>query len=270
MVEPYYADEHVTLYHGNCIDVLPELSFSAIVTSPPYAEQRADQYGGVAEADYPAWTVQWLDSARAGLAEHGSVLINIREHVSDGEISDYVHRTRLAVRAAGWVECDELLWIKPDGPPVGHPFRPRRSWERILWFSQQRQPRCYPKQNGRPTERLGQITGKASGAWRSDDSRSLATGTARSADFCVVSVGDRPADIDHPAIYPEKVAGWMLRTVTVEGEVVCDPFAGSGTTLVAAKAAGRRAVGVEQVESYCEMAARRLSQGTFDFVGAGV
>jgi len=269
-VTPYYDADGVTIYHGDCREVLPTLSFAGIVTSPPYAEQRAALYGGIPEADYPAWTVEWMAAAARGLEPGGSALINIREHIRDGELSDYVHRTRLAVRASGWIECDELLWIKPDGPPLGHPGRPRRSWERILWFSRDRQPTCYPKANGQPSNRLGfRISSKASADWiSSTQSEHLTAGDARSLDYCTVSVGDRPSNIDHPAVYPEKVAAWMMRTVTADGAVVCDPFAGSGSTLVAAKYGGRKAIGIELSEAYCEIAANRLAQGVLDFGGA--
>ena len=263
---PYYADEWATIYHGDCRTVLPALTgIDAIVTSPPYADQRAGLYDGIPEADYDAFTVGWMDAARDTLAPAGSVLINIREHIRDGEMSGYVHRTRLALRAAGWIECDELLWIKPDGPPLGHPGRPRRSWERILWFSKARQPTCYPKANGKPTHRLGfKISSRASSDWIAGESDRLVAGDARSLDYVTVSVGDRPARIDHPAIYPTKVAGWMMRTVTAGGDTVCDPFMGSGTTLVAAKYTGRRAIGIELNERWCEVAATRLAQGVLD------
>jgi site-specific DNA-methyltransferase (adenine-specific) len=107
--------------HGDCLNVMPTLavdSVDAVVTSPPYAMQRKKQYGGIPEADYPAWTVAWLAALRPALKERGSVLLNIREHVKDGQISDYVHHTRLAARAAGWIECDEIIWNKRGSPPV--------------------------------------------------------------------------------------------------------------------------------------------------------
>ncbi len=270
-MKPYYSDEFATIYHGDCREVLGDIRFDAVVTSPPYAEQRAGLYDGVAEADYPGFTVQWMTAAAVGLKAGGSALVNIRENIANGEMSDYVHRTRMAVRAGGWIECDELLWIKPDGPPLGHPGRPRRSWERILWFSLDRQPTCYPKANGQPTQRIGfKISSKASAGWiGSNQTERLTTGDARGADYCVVSVGDRPSNLDHPAVYPEKVAAWMMRTVTAEGDTVCDPFAGSGSTLVAAKYSGRKAVGIELSEAYCEIAAKRLAQGVLDFDAVG-
>ena len=143
---------NATLYHGDCLEVmrqLPDNSVDAVVTSPPYAMQRAKLYGGVPEDEYPSWTVAWMEQVRRILKPHGSVLINIREHIRNGEMSAYVHRTRLALREAGWIQCDELIWVKPDAPPVGHPGRPRRSWERILWFAKGNQPWCDPKANGR-------------------------------------------------------------------------------------------------------------------------
>lgn len=263
---PYYDEDGITIYHGDCREVLPILRYDGLVTSPPYAEQRAGLYDGIPEAEYPSFTVDWMTAAAVGLAPGGSALINIREHIRDGEMSNYVHRTRLAVRDAGWIECDELIWVKPDGPPLGHPRRPRRSWERILWFSQDRQPTCYPKANGQRSDRLGfKISSKASAGWIAGESDGLTSGDARSVDYCTVSVGDRPSNIDHPAVYPEKVAAWMMRTITADGDTVCDPFMGSGSSLVAAKYGGRRAIGIEVEERYCEIAAKRLAQGVLNF-----
>ena len=100
------------LFEGDCIEVikgLPQESVDAVVTSPPYAMRRAKLYGGIPESEYPAWTVTWMEQVRRVLKPQGSVLINIREHIRNGEMSDYVHRTRLALREAGWIECDELI-----------------------------------------------------------------------------------------------------------------------------------------------------------------
>ena len=114
--------------------LLPDESVDLIITSPPYAEQRKKQYGGIPEKDYPEWTVKWMDEVKRILKPDGSVAINIRPHIRNGQISDYTLKTRLALREAGWIECEELIWIKPDSPPLGSVKRPRRAWESIHWF----------------------------------------------------------------------------------------------------------------------------------------
>ena len=68
---------------------------------------------------------------------------------------------------------------------------------------------------------------------------------------------------DHPSPKPLSLIRWILGRF--EGDSVLDPFLGSGTTLVAAKQLGRRAIGIEVEERYCEIAAKRLSQEVFDF-----
>jgi len=99
------------LLHGDCLDLIPTLddgSVSLVVTSPPYAEQRAGHYAGIPEEDYPDFTVNWMTALAPKMTPDGSVLIVIRPHLRDGVISDYVLRTRLALRESGWHECEEL------------------------------------------------------------------------------------------------------------------------------------------------------------------
>ena len=102
---------------------------------------------------YPKFTLDWMNSIE--LWDKGNVLINIRENISDGILSDYILKTRLFLRENAWKEIDELIWIKPDSMPVGNNKRPRRSWERVLWFSNHNQPIVYPKHNGKPSKRIG-------------------------------------------------------------------------------------------------------------------
>lgn len=68
---------------------------------------------------------------------------------------------------------------------------------------------------------------------------------------------------EHPAPFPLALA--QRAVGSTDAAVVLDPFAGSGTTLVAAKSLGRKAIGIELTERYCEIAAKRLAQGVLDF-----
>lgn len=116
------ADGALSVRCGDCLDLIPDLknkSVQLVVTSPPYAEQRKTQYKSVTELDYPEWTVRWMELLWDNLTPTGSVLIVIRPHVTNGKLSDYVLKSRLALRDDSWNECDELIWLKPDAPTLG-------------------------------------------------------------------------------------------------------------------------------------------------------
>jgi len=171
----------------------------------------------------------------------------------------------LAVREAGWCEADELIWIKPTAPALGHNKRPRRSWEHILWFSNSTKPFCDPVEFGVgvPSTRLGLESSKGMGDYLHDpEARTTYEGVARCRDYIGVATHETNRDEfnTHPAQYPEKLADWLIRLLCPREGTVLDPFAGSGTTLVAAKRAGYRSIGFEIRSDYIAIAVRRLAQ----------
>lgn len=200
---PYYSDEFVTLYHGDCREVLPSVTADAIVTDPPYG------VGMVAFSDEFEAAVDGMKFAQAPLA---AVFMSPRR------VFEFAHLIR-----DEW-KWERLLWMHKTADMAA----PWRSWcmnsEAIIIMS--RGDADWPK----PTD------------YRSD----------------VYSVGPWERT-GHPNGKPLAVVGDLVRRLTTE--CVLDPFSGSGTTLVAAKQQGIRAIGIELEERYCEIAVRRLAQG---------
>lgn len=245
---------------GDCFNTLPEHPIDLVVTSPPYAQQRASQYGGIPEEDYPAWTVKWMQAVRPLLKITGSVAIVIRPHIRQHVISDYVLKTRLALREDGWDEAEELIWTKPDAPPMGHIKRPRRSWESILWFAKDASKVfCDPKANGNISKRIGMETTKGVGDWKAGVCKAK-EGIARCRDYVEVGTGqvDKSKENTHPAQYPQALVEWIIRLLCPANGHVLDLFMGSGTTLVACAKLGINVTGIEINKEYCEIARRRL------------
>ena len=273
-VTPTHSGAGWELYTGDCADVMAGLqaeSVDSIVTSPPYAMQRKSTYGGIPEAEYPAWTVRWMNEARRVLKPDGSVIINIAPHIKNGQISDYTLRTRLALREDGWNEAAELIWFKRSAPPTGSPSRPRRSWESLHWFSKHGRPYGNPKANG---EKMSAATLAApsqiieSGrAARNGWSHGYAGGgsfgnIARCRDVVEMNIGHpdkwSQENAKHPAPFPWKLAEWCGKLITPPGGTILDPFNGSASTGVAALRNGWNYIGIDAVPEYIEMSSKHL------------
>lgn len=238
--------------------MLEDNSVSLIFTSPPYAEQRKHQYGGISEKDYPQWTVDWCAKAWDKLKDNGSLCINIRPHIKNGEISDYVLKTRLALREYGWKECEELIWIKTTSPPMGSVNRPRRAWESILWFSKTNNPKCYPKENGTESNRIGFAGSKFEEGGTSHihagQKPPTSKGVARCKDYIEIGTGNVEKGYQHPAMFPPELPEYIIKLLTDENDLVIDPFMGSGTTGRVAQRLNRNYIGFEITKDYCNMA----------------
>lgn len=256
---------------GDCLQLIEQLedkSIRACITSPPYAEQRK-LYQGIKEEDYPAWTGNWMDKLKSKLAPDGSVLIVIRPHLRKGELSDYVLKTRLEVRKRGWIECEELIWYKPDAPPLGSILRPRRAWESILWFSLCRNPFVNLKACGNAkSERIGAFAGSDRFGLGGDSpihqgqKKTFRQGTSRCSDVFTAHIGSLEKGIKHPAMYPTQLTDQLVQTFTDQGDTILDPFVGSGQTLLSAEKFSRSWIGFDVSQEYVDMATKRLKSAT--------
>lgn len=249
-----------TVAKGDCRDLIPRLPDGSIhlcPTSPPYAEQRKGQYPGVPEHEYPAFTVEWMAKLWDKLADEGSVLLIIDPHIKKGVMSGYVRRTEGALCDFGWKQHQTQIWYKRDRAPLGNKDWPRRCWENILWFSKTSKPFCDPRACGQPSDRLS--TERIRNPRWSPGGKREKSGIARVPDVWNVPVGGIEKGIDHPAMFPVELAEKLIKTFCPAGGTVVDPFAGSGSSLVAAKKLDCDYHGFDKVGDYCKIAQKRLA-----------
>jgi len=256
-VKAYYEQDGCTIYHGDCRDVLPSLScVSMAFTSPPYntlgeripkapsgiwakssgmlgfaRDVNAEGYDDdMSEPEYQALQNEVVDLVGRALRIGGSLFYNHKCRWRDGTL---LHPVRW-VRPTSLVFREELIWDRG----VSMTFNARMfapSEERILWFVKP----C--------------AAGVALHAWQQPSGPAL------------LSVWRIPPEQGgkkhHPVSFPAALPMRAILATTIDGDTVLDPFMGSGTTLVAAKRLGRKAIGIEIEERYCEIAAERLRQG---------
>lgn len=245
-MRPYYSDDFVTLYHGDCVEILGALPpVALVVTSPPYnlrMRVRSGQYGEHQKT--PHFLNKYASTFHDALPIPDYYRLHkfiIGECLKVAPIVAYNIQIVSGSKEAWFrligdyatVLRDVIVWDKGEGQPAMGPGVVNRGSELLLIFDAAETPGRGFSQSYFPRGTMPDI-------WRFSGSRGEVTG--HGATF--------------PVALPSKViAGWT-RTV----ETVLDPFAGTGTTLVAAKALGRKAIGIELDENYCELAAQRLTQ----------
>lgn len=237
------------------IKMLADNSVSLVITSPPYAMQRKIYYGGICEKNYPQWTVDWLELLKPKLKDDASVCINIRPHIKNGQLSDYVAETVRQIRRHGWIECEELIWYKPDSPPMGSIQRPRRAWESIKWFCKTNHPKCKPKKNGFYSNRIGFEQSKfeeSNSGYVHKGQNKAKAGISRCTDVIVCGTSKIEKGYSHPAMFPPEVPEYVIKMMTDVDDLVVDPFMGSGTTGRVAERLKRRWIGFEINNEYMD------------------
>lgn len=232
-MKPYYEDDLVTLYHGDCRELFPLLaddSVAAVLTDPPYTERthskaRKNTVDGVGKGitEFSSITDEDL---RAMLSECG--------RISNGWVVatlDYAHAFSFEENPpSGLRQLRIGVWVKTNPTPQISGDRPAQGWEAISYMH--------------TTARRSRWNG---GGKHGNYNTKIAPSNG------------------HPTAKPLPIIEDWVSLFTEPGEVVFDPWAGSGTTLRAASNLGRKAIGVELEEEYCELIAKRLGQQAFDF-----
>lgn len=257
-MKPYYSDDAVTIYHGDCRDVLPSLSgVACTVTSPPYntlgsrvpskptggfgserlggwvANVNATGYADdMDEAAYIAWQSEVAAAVRSASVPGASFFYNHKQRSRDGRS---IHPIHITDTFGGWTLRQELIWHRPGAVQFNaRMFAPND--ERIIWLYRDDGPHKWNQE---------------AAVW--------------------LSVWDMapPTDLaGHPCPYPLTLPTRCIAATTGPDDLVFDPFMGTGTTLRAAKDLNRRAVGCDISEAYCEIAAKRMAQEVLDFGAA--
>ena len=120
---------------GDCEEVLkniPDDSVDLIFTSPPYADQRAETYGGIKPDQYVVWFMPKAAQFLRVLKPTGTFVLNIKERVVEGERHTYVIELILRMRQQGWLWTEEFIWHKKNSYPGKWPNRFRDNWERLI------------------------------------------------------------------------------------------------------------------------------------------
>jgi site-specific DNA-methyltransferase (adenine-specific) len=214
----YYQDEFVTLYHGDCREILPLLEGDALVTDPPYGIgwSRATWSDRPEDNDE---LIRWLVAEGQRI---GGWCFIFQAMTNVGRFHEWFPE--------GWrifAACKNFARVRPTG--VWH------SWDPVVFWNSG--PNSGPNSGGVNRDyHVGNVAG---------------------------AFGERSP---HPSPKPIDTMRHIVQLAAPVGGLVIDPFAGSGTTLRAAKDTGRRAIGIEIEERYCEYAATRCAQDVLGLV----
>lgn len=231
-MRPYYDHAGITIFLGDCREILPDVKADVMVTDPPYGVglvgKVAKQRGG--ETKFRDGTYSFDDTPQY-----------IAEVVVPVVVSVIARRLPSAITPG-----TRNMWKYPVPDDVGC-FFSAAGTGLGRWGFTCSQPILYYGVDPYLSSCLGARPNSHGQSYPNDANR-----------------------IDHPCAKPFPMWKWLVSRASLEGQTVIDPFMGSGTTLVAAKELGRKAIGIEIEERYCEIAAKRLSQEVFQFATKGV
>jgi site-specific DNA-methyltransferase (adenine-specific) len=265
---PLPSEWHNQIVQGDCGQILPHIpanSVDLIVTSPPYADNRKKTYGGVPPDEYVAWFLPISAELLRVLKPTGTFVLNIKEKVVEGERHTYVLELILALRQQGWLWTEEFIWHKKNSYPGKWPNRFRDAWERCLQFNKQKQFHMYQEAVMVPTgdwakTRLKKLSETDQ---RRDESKvgsgfgkniSNWIGREKAYPNNVLHLATESSNRSHSATFPLELPSWFIKLFTQPGDLVLDPFLGSGTSALAARNLERHYLGIEVLPEYVELA----------------
>jgi DNA modification methylase len=259
---------------GNCLDILssyPEQSVNLIVTSPPYADSRKNTYGGIHPDHYVEWFLPISEQLFRVLKNDGSFILNIKEKVVNGERHTYVLELILALKKQGWLWTEEYIWHKKNCSPGKWPNRFRDAWERCLQFNKQKKFKMNQEAVMVPTgewaktrlNKLGENDKiRFNSQVGSGFGKNIANWVGRDLAYPsnVLHLATECGNKNHSAAFPKSLPAWFIKLFSEPGDLVLDPFVGSGTTCIVAYELQRNYLGIELKEEYYQIALANLNE----------
>jgi len=256
------------IYSGDAVKVMqqfPDGSVDLIVTSPPYADRRKKQYGGPPPEEYVEWFLPFSREFYRILKPKGSVVLNIKENAIRGERHTYVLELIIAMRKEGWLWVEDYIWHKKNAFPGKWSNRFRDAWEHCLHFTKRKDFNMY--QDSVKVKIGDWADGRLKSLGVNDKKRSMSktnsgfgrqltnwVGKRKVYPSNVLHLSTISANKNHCAVFPETLPAWFIKLFTRKGNVVLDPFIGSGTTAIAAIKAKRNFIGVDFSKLYSKIA----------------
>ena len=261
------------IFNGDCLDVLPKLpknSVDLIVTSPPYADNRKSTYGGIPIKTYVKWFLPISNELKRVLKPNGSFILNIKERTENGERGTYVIELILEMRKQGWLWTEEYIWHKKNSFPGKWPNRFRDSWERCLHFTKQKKFNMYQDSVKIPIGNWAEKRlKKLSETDMKRDESKVKSGFGKKIQNWIGKSTVYPDNVlyfatvcdnrNHSAAFPLELPNWFIKLFSKKGDVILDPFLGSGTTALAAKTLQRHYVGMESNSQYYKVALKNIA-----------
>ncbi len=256
-----------------------------IVTSPPYADARRKHYTSVHPDEYVEWFLTFHEPFWNALKPTGSLVINIKDRVVDGVRHRYVWHTIEALCKQGWLAIDDYIWHKTNPMPGYWPTRLSDGWEYCFHLARQRKPFFRHDRVRKPIGKWAETRlsnlgegdlARHNSVNKSGFGRDLSrwVGKKRVLPSNVITSAVVGKNKDHPAVYPVSIPEFFIKLLCPDNGLVLDPFAGSGTTGIAALALDCNCVLIDNRQTYCDVAIKRLeneagAQRLVHFASAG-
>lgn len=264
-IEPYYDKHGITIYNGDCLEVMKQFEnnyVDMVLTSPPYDNLR--KYEGITWND-DIWKTSIKDLFRI-TKQYGVIVWVVGDATIKGSESGTSFRQALWAKECGFKLHDTMIYAK-DGISFPDANRYQNCFEYMFIWS-----KGSPQTKNLIADRKNISYGRlVTGTNRTPD------GTTRKAscygqpikEFGIrwniwnISSDKGNAKTGHPAKFPDILAHDHIISWSNRGDIILDPFMGSGTTLVAAKNLGRKAIGIEISQKYCDIAIEKLNASMY-------
>jgi site-specific DNA-methyltransferase (adenine-specific) len=251
--------------------ILPQFNESVdlIVTSPPYANARSKHYESIHPDKFAEWFKSFHEPFWNALKPNGSLVINIKDKVVNGQRHRYVWHTIDMLSSLGWFCIEDYIWHKTNPMPGYWPTRLRDGWEYCFHLSKCKKPFMDQDAVRKPIgdwvdKRLAKLSdndlSRQNSVNKSGFGRNISrwVGQKTALPSNVISLPLVGVNKGHPAVFPPDLPAFFIKLLSPPQGLIIDPFGGSGMTALAAIGLGRDCVLIDNNEKYARLAFENL------------